>query len=53
MALDGGDLGRLMLQGVEAVLVADEHLQRRQDRDHAEPHAHHGLCFFGEAALDK
>ena len=39
--LHGGDLDRLMLQRVEPVLVAEEKLQRRKHRDHAERHAHH------------
>ena len=40
--LHGGDLDRLVLERVEPVLVADEELQRRQHREHADRHAHHG-----------
>ncbi len=42
MRLDGGDLGRLVFQRVEPVLVADEGLDRRHDGDQPDGHAHHG-----------
>ena len=41
MPLDGGDLHWLMLQSVEAVQVAGEHLQRRHRRRHPHGHGQH------------
>ena len=41
MPLHGHDLGGLMLQCVEAVHVASENLNRRDDRSHPHRHAKH------------
>ncbi len=46
MRLHGCDLDRLMRKRVEAVLVADEQLQRRQDHHQADRHAQHGAAFL-------
>ncbi len=43
------DLGGLVLERVEPVLVAEEELKRRQDRDHSQPHPHHRLRLGLEA----
>ena len=40
--LHGGDLDRLVLERVEPVLVAEEQLQRREDRGQPDRHAQHG-----------
>jgi hypothetical protein len=52
MRLDRRDLRRLMLERIEAVLVADEELQRRSDRSEGDGHADHGVAvlqmFAGE-----
>ncbi len=50
---DRRHLRGLMLGGVEAVLIADEGLQRGEDRDHAESHAHHRLGLGPEPARQK
>ena len=44
MALHGGDLGRLVLQRVEAVEVAGDRLQRRHERRHPHRHREHALA---------
>ena len=49
--LNGGDFRRLILQGVEAMLIAEQQLQRPEERDHADAHAHHGAAFDGELSL--
>ena len=41
MSLHRGDLDRLVLERVEAVLIADEQLQRRDDCREADAHAQH------------
>jgi hypothetical protein len=41
VALDRSDLGRLVLEGVEAVLIPGEHLHRRDDRRHPHRHREH------------
>ena len=42
VAFDGGDLRRLVLQRVEAVQVADQDLDRRDEQQHPHRHRHHG-----------
>src|SRR5438309_9621025 len=46
MRLDRRDLRRLMLERIEAVLVADEELQRRSDRSEGDGHADHGMAML-------
>ena len=41
MALDRCDFGWLMLQGIEAVLVANNHLHRRNQEHHPHRHRQH------------
>ena len=41
VSFDGGDLGRLVLESVDAMHVAEKCLQRRDDQQHAERHAEH------------
>ena len=50
MALHRGDLDWLMLERVEAVLVAQEQLQRCQHRQEPHRHAQHGARFLDVAA---
>src|SRR5262245_49051731 len=42
--LDRRDLRRLMLERIEAMLVADEELQRRDDGSEGDRHADHGVA---------
>ena len=42
VALDGSELGRLMLHGVEPVLIADQRLDGRGDEKHPHRHRQHG-----------
>ena len=49
-SLDRGDLGRLILQRVEAVLVAEKHLQRHEDRQQPQRHRQHAAAFLDKAA---
>jgi hypothetical protein len=50
--LDRSDLYRLMLEGVEAMLITDEKLQRRGEVGESDRHADHGAAvlhaFAGE-----
>ncbi len=46
------DLDRLMRERVEAVLVADEQLQRRKDGHEPDRHAQHGAAFLDIFAAD-
>ena len=51
--LDGRDLQRLVRKRIEAVLVADEELQRRDDGGEADRHAHHGAAVLEMPARDE
>jgi hypothetical protein len=48
--LDRSDLQRLMLEGIEAVLVADEELQRCDDGGKTDSHVHHGAAMLQMSA---
>ena len=48
--LDRRDLQRLMRESVEAVLVADEELQRRDNGSETDGHAHHGAAVLKMSA---
>jgi hypothetical protein len=41
MAFEGGDLGGLMFERVETVLVAGDQLERRHQRRHPQRHGEH------------
>ena len=50
MRFDRGDLDRPVLERVQPVPVADEELQRAEQRQHADAHVHHGAGFLAMAA---
>jgi hypothetical protein len=50
--LDRGDLGRLIFERVEPMLIADLDLQRTEDRQHADAHVQHGARFGPVATGD-
>jgi hypothetical protein len=52
MRLDGRDLERLVLGRVEAVAVADEELQRRQNEGKTDGHADHGAAMREKATIE-
>ena len=49
----GGDLDRLIFERVQAVLVADQQLQRRQHRHQSDRHAQHRARFVHMAPRDQ
>ncbi len=53
MPFHGHDLGRLMLQRVDAVLVADEDLDGCHDRDHPHRHGKHDAAFVANRATQE
>ena len=51
VSFHGGDLGRLVLQRIEAVQVSGHHLDRRDDGGHPHGHGeHHARAFVGAVA---
>jgi hypothetical protein len=45
------ELGRLMLERVQAVRVAEHDLHRHHDREKQQRHLHHHAAFVGRAPL--